>query len=324
MQGKLNTRKIIDEYMLELILLGLIIIMSFLSSKFLMPGNLLNILRNISMQGVLALGMTIVMIGGELDLSVASSIALVGVIIGYIGGKCQDAGMSLTAGCLIGMVAAVCVCIIVGLINGWLRMRFTIPSMIITLAMQYILYGIAALISKGFPIITFPQWYSVFGSGYIGIVPIPAIIFIVVALITYLILSHMKYGRNVYAVGGNPEAARLSGINVKKTKIISMVIVQICCFISGVMLSSQVMSGTFTFAKGWDMTAISAVIIGGVALSGGKGKIRGTVVGIIFLGVILNGMTLLGVNDYAQYIVRGGLIVLAVILNALKDSLGRK
>lgn len=321
MDNKYNIKKVLDEYMLEFVLLGIIIVMSFLTDKFLLPGNLLNILRNISMQGVLALGMTIVMIGGELDLSVASSIAFVGVIIAVTGDKMQKIGISLSVGCILGMVLALMVCIAVGFLNGWIRMKFNIPSMIVTLAMQYILYGAAAIISKGFPIITLPSWYGVFGSGYVGIVPIPAILFVIVAVVTYLILSQMKYGRNVYAVGGNAEAARLSGINVGKTKIISMIIVQICCFVSGVMLSSQVMSGTFTFAKGWDMTAISAVIIGGVALSGGKGKIRGTVVGIIFLGVILNGMTLLGVNDYAQYIVRGALIIFAVILNAFRSSL---
>lgn len=325
MQKKWNFRKIMDNFMMEMILLGLVIIMSCLSDKFLIPANLLNILRNISMQGVLAFGMTIIMIGGELDLSVASSIALSGVIIAKVGGSFQEAGMSLDIGCLVGMVVALLVCILTGTVNGWLRIRFNIPSMIVTLAMQYVLYGFAAIISKGFPIITLPGWYGIIGSGYLGgVIPISAVIFIVVAFITYVILSKTKFGRNVYAVGGNAESARLSGINVNRTKILALVIVQICCFISGVMLSSQVMSGTFTFAKGWEMTAISAVIIGGVALAGGQGKMRGTIVGIIFLGVILNGMTLLGINDYAQYIVRGTLIVVAVILNALRGFVGKK
>lgn len=320
MKSKINTKKILDEYMLEIILLGLVAIMSLLSNKFLLPSNLLNILRNISMQGVLAFGMTIVMIGGELDLSVASSIALTGVVIAVVGGKIQDAGMSLTLGCIIGILVALIISILTGAVNGWLRIKFNIPSMIVTLAIQYVLYGIAALVSKGFPVISLPAWYSVFGSGRIGSIPVPAIIFVIMAIVTYVILAQTKFGRNVYAVGGNVEAARLSGINVNKTKILAMIIVQICCWISGIMLSSQVLSGTFTFAKGWDMTAISAVIIGGVALAGGQGKMRGTVVGVIFLGVILNGMTLLGVNDYTQYIVRGALIVFAVILNALRGS----
>ncbi|MDL2294374.1 ABC transporter permease [Ruminococcaceae bacterium OttesenSCG-928-D13] len=319
---KLSIGNIVKNYTLEIILVALAIILTFVTPHFLTLNNLMNILRNISLQGVVAFGMTIVIVCGELDLSLSSSIALTGVLIGLIGGKLDAAGiMPLQYGVLVGIAAAFVVCTCVGLINGWLITRFRIPAMIVTLAMQNILYGIAAIISNGFPVITFPAWYSFIGSGRIfGIVPVPVIILAVVFAITAFVLSYTKFGRATFACGGNAEAARLSGINVKRTKIISMVIVQLCCVVSGIMLSSQVMSGTFSFARGWEMNAISSVIIGGASIAGGIGKMRGTLLGIIFLGILLNGMTLLNVNDYIQYVVRGCLIIFAVLLSTLKNK----
>jgi ribose/xylose/arabinose/galactoside ABC-type transport system permease subunit len=282
----------------------------------------MNILRNVSLQGVVAFGMTIVIVCGELDLSISSSIALTGVLIGTIGGKLEAAGiMPLGQAILVGMACALVVSLATGFLNGWLITRFHIPAMIVTLAIQNVLYGIAALISRGFPVITFPAWFSVIGSGRIfKIVPVPVVILLITFLITYFLLGYTKYGRAVFASGGNAVAARLSGINVKRTKIISLMIIQFCCFISGTMLSSQVMSGTFTFATGWEMTAISSVVIGGASIAGGIGKIGGTFLGIIFLGLLLNGMTLLNVNSFIQYIVRGGLIIFAVLLSTLKNK----
>jgi ribose/xylose/arabinose/galactoside ABC-type transport system permease subunit len=131
---------------------------------------------------------------------------------------------------------------------------------------------------------------------------------------------YTKFGRAVYAAGGNAEAARLSGINVNKVKITVMIMVQFCSALSGILVSSQVMSGAFSFGKGWEMTAISSVIIGGASLSGGLGSVSRTLVGLIFLGVIINGMTLLNVNEYAQYVVRGMLILIAVLINTVQTQ----
>ena len=130
-------------------------------------------------------------------------------------------------------------------------------------------------------------------------------------------MNYTKFGRSVYAVGGNPESARLSGINVKLVKITSMVVVQMCAALGGILVSAQVMSGSFSFGKGWEMIVISSVIIGGASLSGGIGKVWGTFVGLIFLGVLINSMTLLNVNEYVQYVVRGFLILVAVLINTI-------
>jgi ribose/xylose/arabinose/galactoside ABC-type transport system permease subunit len=163
--------------------------------------------------------------------------------------------------------------------------------------------------------------YNVLGAGRIfNVIPIPAVVLLLLFGIIFVVVNYTKLGRSVYAVGGNAEAARLSGINVNKVKIIVMVVVQVCSAISGILVSSQVLSSSANFGKGWEMTAISAVIIGGASLNGGIGRVSRTLVGLIFLGVIINGMTLLNVNEYAQYVVRGMLILLAVLINTVQTQ----
>lgn len=322
MNTKTKASTIISKHMLEIILILLFIVMAITSNAFIKPGNLLNILRNVSMTGIIAFGMTFVIIAGEIDLSVGSTVALSGVITALVAGKLSESGaMSMENAVVLGMALAILVAIGIGLFNGFLLTKFKMPSFIITLGMLNLLYGVAAVISSGFPVTTLPAWYSVFGAGSVGgILPVPAIFLIVVFLIAFIVLRYSRFGRAVYAVGGNPESARLSGINVNKVKILVMIIVQACCAISGILLSSQVMSGTFSFGKGWEMTAISAVIIGGASLAGGKGTAAGTFLGLLFLGIINNAMTLNGVDEYIQYIVQGALIIGAVLINSLQNK----
>jgi len=207
----------------------------------------------------------------------------------------------------------------IGLFNGLIRTRYNIPSFIITLAMLNVLYGFAAIISHGFPVTTLPDWYNWIGAGqFFGIFPVPMLWLLIAFGIVYLIMNLTRFGREVYAVGGNPEAARLSGINVTFVKIAVLAIVQILAAFSGIILSAQVMSGSSTFGRGYEMDVISAVIIGGASLNGGIGKVWGTFIGIVFLGVINNGMTLFGVDDFQKYVVRGLLILFAVLLNTIQ------
>lgn len=318
--NKFDLKKITSKYMLEIILLFIIIGMTFASPGFLSTDNLLNILRNMSLQGVIAFGMTLVILAGEIDLSIGSTVALTGVIIGLTTGNLSKAGfMSMDTAVIIGIILSFIVSGLIGLLNGWILTKYKLPSFIITLAMLNVLYGFAAIISKGFPVTTLPKWYNFIGAGRLfGVIPVPAVIMLIVFAITFIVVGYTEFGRSLYAVGGNPEAARLSGINVKKVKIIVMVVVQMCAALGGVMVSAQVMSGSFSFGKGWEMIAISSVIIGGASLFGGIGKVWGTFIGLIFLGVIINGMTLLNVNEYAQYVVRGVLILGAVLINAIQ------
>ncbi len=311
----------LDKHILELILVVIFFAMVFSSKVFIRPANLFNILRNVSMTGIIAFGMSFVIIAGEIDLSIGSMVGLSGVLTALTVEKFSKAGLSMTSAVILGMAFALILSALVGLLTGLLLTRFKMPSFIITLGMLNILYGTASVISGGFPITKLPQWYNKIGAGMLfNVIPVPAVILVCVYIVSFIVLNKTKFGRSVYAVGGNAESARLSGINVKKVKIIVMIIVQFCSALSGIILSSQVMSGTFSFGKGWEMTSISAVIIGGASLSGGKGTVWGTFLGLLFLGIIQNAMTLFGVDEYVQYIVQGGLIIGAVLINSIKDS----
>jgi ribose/xylose/arabinose/galactoside ABC-type transport system permease subunit len=219
------------------------------------------------------------------------------------------------------MVVAFIVSYLVGLLIAWLHIRFKMPTFIITLAFLNILYGAAALLSNGFPITSLPLWYNEIGAGRIGgIVPVPAIILLVVFIIVFIIMKYMRVGREIYAVGGNEESARLCGINVTKVKTIFLVAPQLMSCVSAILISSQVMSASSQFGKGYEMTAIPSVIIGGASLSGGIGTVWGTFLGILFLGVISNGMTILNVNEFTQYVVKGVLILVAVAVNTIVEN----
>lgn len=314
-------KKYSNSHILEVILVIIAVVISLSAPGFFTTGNLLNILRNVSLKAIIAFGMTMVIITGEIDLSIGSTVALSGVITGVVGGFIANMGiMPIEMAVIIGMIVAILVAGIIGYINALIHTKFNIPTFIITLAMLNIIYGAAAILSKGFPVTTFPSWFSVIGAGQIGIVPIPAIIMIVVFIGISILMGYTKFGRSIYAVGGNKESARLSGIDVNRVKVIVMIIVQVTAAISGILVSSQVMSGAQSFGKGWELDVISSVIIGGAALTGGLGKTRGTFIGIIFLGVLLNGMTLLDVNEYIQYIVKGALILIAVLINTIQSK----
>lgn len=323
MTSRQKVREGISKYMLGIILTVLIICISIANNRFLTANNILNILRTMSMKGIVAFGMTFVIISGEIDLSVGSTIGLSGVLVGAVTGRlAESGGMSLEAATWVGILVALVVGGLIGLFDGFLLTRFQMPSFIITLGMMKLVFGAAAVLAKGFPVTTLGDWYTELGAGNaFGVIPVPAIFLVIAFIVSFILLRYTGFGRSVYAIGGNAEAARLSGINVKATRVIIMVIVQICSAIAGVLVSSQVMSGSFSFGQGWEMTVISAVIIGGASLSGGKGKITGTLLGLAFLGVIQNAMTLIGVDNYIQYIVEGGLVLIAVLFNTVQ---GRK
>lgn len=317
---KFDVRKFINTYMMEIILAIICVVVAFTADEFFTVSNILGILRSSALKGVIAFGMTMVIICGEIDLCISSTVALSGIIAATIAGKLDAAGvMSIDTGIWLGMLVAFLVAALIGFVNGYIRTRYNIPTFIITLAMMNVIYGLAAIISKGFPVTTLPSWYNVFGAGNVaGFIPVPAIVLVIVFVIVHIVMTYTTFGRSIYAAGGNPEAARLSGVNVRKVKILVMVIVQLTAALGGIMCSSQVMSAAHNFGKGWEMDVIASVIIGGTSMNGGIGKVRGTFVGIIFLGVLLNGMTLMNVSEYVQYVVRGGLILLAVLINTIQ------
>ncbi len=312
-----KTKNFILDHLIEFLLLALIIGVSIIQPNFLKSGNILNILRNVAMKGVIAYGMCLVIISGEIDLSVGSQVALSGVLAAFVSKKLADWGiMPIQVGALVGILVAAAAAIFTGFFHAWARQKFNMPSFIITLATLNILYGLAAIVCGGFPIANaFPTWYAFLGSGRILGIPFPAIVFMGIFVFFWFLTEKTDLGRRIYAVGGNAEAARLNGISVWKTRIFVMCIVQLMCVLAGVMNSAQVRSATFTFGRGWETQIISSVVIGGTSMLGGIGTIWGTLVGVLFTGVISNAMTLLNVNEFMQYVINGGLMFFAVMFN---------
>lgn len=321
-ETKKNTKQFrFIDYALEMTLVVLILVVAIITPGFTTSRNLLNVLRNISLQGVIALGLTMTIIGGEIDLSVGSSVALYGVIIAKVGGMLDSAGvMPLESAVWVGIAVAFLTSVVVGYIHSWLHLKFNMPTFIITLASLNILYGAAALLSNGFPITSFPMWYNEIGAGRFMGIPIPAIILFILFLIVHFIMKYTKVGREIYAVGGNADSARLCGINIPKVKAVYMIAPQVMSCVSAILLSSQVMSASSQFGKGYEMTAIPSVVIGGAVMTGGIGTTWGTLLGMIFLGVINNAMTILNVNEFTQYIVKGLLILIAVAVNTVLED----
>jgi len=302
-------------FLLEIILLALCVALAFRAEGFFTKLNLLNVLRNVSMQGVIAFGMTMVIIAGEIDLSVGSAVAFSGCLTAWFTAFFASHGMPMPLAVALSICISLGAGTCVGCATGIVRTRFGVPTFIATLAWMTVLKGASELITDGFPLTPFPDWYNFIGGGYLFGIPFPALLFLGVFAATHVLMGYTAFGRWVYAVGGNTEAARISGINVRGIKIGVMAAVGLLAALSGVMQSSQIMSGAATTAVGWELDVISAVIIGGTSLMGGAGTIRGTLVGVIFLGVLVNGMTLMNISEYWQHVVRGALILAAVLIN---------
>ena len=305
----------LGNFALEGILLLIFICFTVVAPGFFSSDNLFNILRNISMQGIIAFGMTLVIISGEIDLSVGSTVAFSGCLAAVIVRDLTALHYDPAFVVPLAMLVAVMVGIVSGLFSGWIRTRFNVPTLITTLALMSGLRGGAYLITNSFPILSFPQWYNYLGGGYIfGVIPFQAVIFVAVFGIMYFVSKYTTFGRAVYAIGGNAESARLSGINVGKTRMLIMAIVGALAALSGLLVSSQIQAGSPMSGVNWELDVISAVIIGGASLAGGKGRIWRTFVGIAFIGIIQNGMVLLNVDQYWQYVTRAILILGAVLI----------
>jgi ribose/xylose/arabinose/galactoside ABC-type transport system permease subunit len=321
----MNTRRIrYGQYVLEVVLGALCVVLAFIAPGFLTTDNLLNVLRNVSMQGLIALGMTMVIISGEIDLSVGSAVAFSGCLTAFITEWLagEPVGAPIVLAIIVAGLISIGTGFLLGVFSGMMRTRYQVPTFITTLALMTGLSGAAELITNGFPLTPFPEWYNFIGGGHFAGVPVPALVFLLAFAVTHVLMNNTTFGRAVYAVGGNMEAARLSGISVARVKMLVLGLTSMLAAISGIMQSSEIMSGTATTARGWELDIIAAVIIGGTSLNGGVGKIWGTMIGVLFLGVIINGMTLLNVSEYWQHVVRGVLILTAVLLNRLQLSPG--
>jgi ribose/xylose/arabinose/galactoside ABC-type transport system permease subunit len=306
-------------------LILLIILLTFQANGFMTWANWMNILRANSLKGVIAFGMTMVIVAKLIDLSIGSTVGLAGVIVAI---ACRDLtarGVDINVAAVIGIAICLVIAVVVGWMHGFFQHKTGMPAFIVTLTSLYALLGLSGRLSGGFPIANqFPNWYNQLGGGRIGGpsgIPIPAIVMLIAFLVMWFVMGYTTTGRTAYAVGGNADSARLSGINVGKTKIIAFIIIQILAMISGFMTSGQVMAGTFSFGKGWELDVIAAVVVGGTSFDGGVGTVWGTLVGVIFMGVISNGMTLLNIDIHTQYIVKAVIMFLAVLLSSYRAKI---
>lgn len=293
-------------------LLAIIILFSVISPTFLTSMNITNILRTASSNIYLACGMTMVIILGGIDLSVGSVIALSGVVtVSMIAGNVPVA-IAVLGGVVIGVIS--------GLFNGFVLAYTTIPAFIVTLASMDICRGAAYVVSNGQPIRCMDDNFINIGCGYLGSIPLPVIYFIVIALFSSILLNKTKFGRYVYATGGNREAAQYSGVKIKKVTVITYLLSGIFAAIAGVVLASRMFSGQPTSGNGAEMDAVAAVVLGGTSMTGGSGKIGGTIIGALVIGTLNNGLNLMNVNSFWQYIVKGIVILLAVYIDFLKQK----
>jgi len=297
------------------ILLFLIVISSYLSPNFLTNRNISNILRQVSVNGILACGMTFVMLTGGFDLSVGSLISISAVVA---------IGFQNTFGVGGAIIAAIVICGIAGTINGLVLSKINASSgdaFMITLGSQLLFAGVALLYTNARVLPgSKSEFYNSLGQGTLfGSIPTPVFIFITFLLISHIILTKTTFGRNIFLIGGNYEAARLSGIRVFFYKMIVYSITGISAGIAGIILSSRTLGGSPLAGMGYELEAIASVIVGGISLDGGKGSVLNTLVGVFIIGILNNILNLLGLSSYNQMIAKGLIIIIAVLLDRKKD-----
>lgn len=306
-----------SQYGMFAILLIIVVVSSCLSNKFFSTPNLLNILRTTSPTGLVALGMTLILILGQIDLSVGSVMALSGCVACLINKNIGNTWMGILAAMGIGMMF--------GLINGGIITSTKIPSFITTLGTQYIARGAAMLITGGFPISKMYPNFKILGQGYIfGIIPTPIVVMLICFIVVGIVLHKTRFGRYIFATGGNEQAAKASGINTNWTILKSFLIHGALCGLAGVMLMSRLNSGQPAGATNYEFYAITAAVVGGTSLMGGIGNCVGTLTGAVIVGVLDNILLLRGVDTYWQYVIKGCVIVLAVIADFKTKAALRK
>lgn len=304
---------ILEKYGTLLALILLMVFVTILNPSFIEPNNLMNLLRQISINALIAFGMTFVILTGGIDLSVGSALALTGVL---------SAGM-LVAGLnpFLTIILILIIGAILGALNGLLITWGKLAPFIVTLATMTIFRGLALVYTNGKPItgigdsVIF-QWL---GKGYLFGVPIPAIIMIVIFLILRFVLQRTTFGRKTYAIGGNEKAAFISGIRVNRVKIAIYSISGTLAALAGMILMSRLNSAQPTAGVAFEMDAIAAVVLGGTSMAGGKGRISGTLIGALIIGVLNNGMNLLGISAFYQQVVKGVVIIIAVLIDRKKS-----
>ncbi len=290
----------------------LFVLLTQFAPNFLSSRNLFNVLRAVAVNGIIACGMTFIIISGDIDVSVGSAMAWASSLLGVL---------AITYGWPLWLAALFVVIqgIILHGLAGLIRVRWRVPAFVVTLTLFMSLKGAAKVITDAYPITPFPDSFSFWGQGYIAqVIPVPAVLMMITIAIFYFISTRTVFGRSVYSVGGNEEAARLSGIPVGRTRVMIFAISGFLSALGGIIISSRIMAGAYNVGEGLEFEVIAAVIIGGTSLAGGAGSMIGTFLGVLFIGLLANGMTLMGVHPYWQEVARGLIVLFAVLISELQ------
>ena len=322
--NNIDFKKLMSRYGIYLILLFMIIVISMMRPVFLSQKNLLNVIRQVSVIGLISLGVTLAIIAKGIDLSSGSVLALAGVIAASLA---QTVGWSQkmypnlgVMPVIVPIIAALAVGSICGLINGSLIATTGIPPFIATLGMMVAARGAALLYTDGRPVSSLTPSYQFIGQGYILGIPVPVLIYLIMIGLTWVMLNYTRFGKNVYAIGGNINAAEVSGVNVKKNLIMIYLYAGMLAGLAGLVLTARVNTGQPGMGVSYELDAIAATTIGGTSHSGGIGTIGGAFAGALILGVLNNGLDLLGVSAYWQQIIKGAIIVGAVVIDMRKHA----
>ncbi len=303
-KSKMNFNTWIAEYAIIIIFVVLFGAMSIFAPNFLTGGNIANVLRQVSINGICAIGMTFVILTGGIDLSVGAIIAVSGVLT----------AMMMIDGIhpLVASLISIVLCTLIGFLTGLMISHIGIPPMVATMGTMTSLRGVAYLITGGTPVFGFDERYAVIGQGYVGVIPIPVIILVLSFAAGIFFLSKTRYSRYIYGVGGNEGVAGVSGINVHRGKAFVYGVSGFCSALAGLVMLGRLNSGQPRAGESYEMDVITAVVLGGVSLTGGVGKISHVVFGVLIIGVLTNGMTMMAVDDYWQRVVKGLVLLLAV------------
>lgn len=313
-----GVKKFFSTYAIIFAVLALGTILTILSENFLSVTNIVNVLRQISMVAIMAVGSYFVLAGGGIDASIGATVGLTSIICAALIVKLDVAPtLSIFISLLAGGLA--------GLINGFTITRFKIPPLIATIGLKMVLVGLSYIICQGYTISGMPKEVLFIGRGYVfGIewLPVPVVVMLVIAIIADFVSQRTKFGRFLYAIGGNAEAAHLSGIKYKTIQMSTYVIAGILAAVAGIIVTGRLSAGNAGSGDGWEFDAIIGCVIGGVSTTGGRGRVLGAILGTVMIGILNNGMTLLNINSYYQKVASGLVLMVAIAFDIY--SVGRK
>lgn len=313
MKTKIDRSEFLHKYGIVIILLVEIVYFSFGSQYFLSSGNIVNVLRQSAVTGISSVGLTYVMMTGGIDLSI-------GAVVGIVSVVASSCMVKLGIHPVLATIIALLVGVLIGLLNGILVNYVQIPPLIATLGVQTSIRGLCYILTGGLPVYGFPDSFGVLGKGYVGFIPVPVIILVVVLIVGWYVLNRTRYGRYLYAIGGNREASRLSGVNVDRIIVITYMVAGLLSAVAGIVELSRLSSGQPSAGDGYEMNAITAVVLGGISVNGGEGKFSGVVVGVFIMSILANGLVMMNVYEFYQQLIRGIVLIFAVGF----DQMGRR